>query len=112
VLFNPSKGLNMADPTTPAGTPAAGRPFPALRHRLAAAIDGRVICDECGTAYDPGADRCPTCVQRRRPGDGLEAVIDTYGADRPWTTVERSDDLDGTHSPGAEGDETEGGWPW
>jgi hypothetical protein len=75
-------------------------------------MDGRVICDECGTAYDSGADRCPACVQRRRRGDGLEAVIDTYGSDRPWTTVERSDNLDGTHSPDGEGDETEGGWPW
>jgi hypothetical protein len=104
------KGLNMADSTTAAGTPAAGRPFPALRRRLAA-IDGQVVCDECGTAYDAGADRCPTCVQRRRRGDGLEAVIEAYGDARPWTTVERSDALDGTRGPEVEGDETEG-WPW
>jgi hypothetical protein len=101
----------VADPTTPAGTPAAGRPFPALRRRLADAIDGRVTCDECGTTYETCADRCPTCVQRARRGGGLEAVIETWGGERPWTTVERSDALDGTRHDSAEDDEPEG-WPW
>ena len=39
-------------------------------------------------------------------------VIECYGGDRPWTTVERSDDYDGTTGPTPEtGDEPEG-WPW
>ena len=70
-----------------------------------------VICDECGTAYDPGANRCPTCVQRRRRGGGLEAPVEAYGGDRPWTTVERSDALYGTRGPKLEADDPEG-WPW
>jgi hypothetical protein len=106
------KGLNVPEPTTPAGTPAAGRPFPAIRLRLADAVDGRVRCEECGTAYDPDADRCPTCAQRvRRGGGGLETVIDTWGGDRPWTTLERSDALDGTRDTAVADDEAEG-WPW
>jgi hypothetical protein len=104
------KGLNVADPTTPAGTPGAGRPFPAIRRRLAAAA-GQVICEECGSVYDAGADRCPTCVQRGRRGAGLEAVIDVYGGERPWSTVERSDALDGTRGPEGEDGDAEG-WPW
>jgi hypothetical protein len=104
------KGLNVVDSTTPAGTPASGRPFPALRRRLAA-VEGRVVCDECGSVYDAGADRCPTCVQRHRRGAGLEAGIDMYGGERPWTTVERSDPLDGTRRPDTEDGEAEG-WPW
>jgi hypothetical protein len=77
---------------------------------MADAIDGRVACDECGTIYEPGADRCPTCAQRSRRGGGLEAVTDTWGGDRPWTTVERSDVVDGTRDETVE-DEPEG-WPW
>jgi hypothetical protein len=99
------------DSTTPAGTPAAGRPFSGLRRRLAAAIDGRVICDECATAYDASEDRCPACLQRRRRRAGLETVIDTYVTDRPWVTIERSDLNDGTTGPDIEADEPEA-WPW
>jgi hypothetical protein len=100
-MSDPSmKGLNVSESTSPARTPAAGRPFPAIRRRIAAR-HGQVVCDECGTLYDPADAVCPTCVQRRRRrGGGLEAVLDTYSGDRPWTTVERSDDLDGTHGPG------------
>ncbi|MGH9004315.1 MAG: hypothetical protein ACRDYV_14415 [Acidimicrobiia bacterium] len=101
----------MSEPTTPAGTPAAGRPYPAIRHRLAATA-GQVICDECGTTYDAGAECCPGCVQRRRRrGGGLEAVTETFDSDHPWTTVERSDALDGTRRPDTEDGEAEG-WPW
>jgi hypothetical protein len=103
--------VNVNDSTTPAGTPAAGRPFTGLRRRLAAAIDGRVICDECATAYDVGQDRCPACVQRHRHRAGLETVIDTYAGDRPWVRVERSDLNDGTTGPELEVDEVEG-WRW
>ena len=105
------KGLNVSEPTTPAGTPAAGRPFPAIRRRLTPSSGSGVVCDECGTTYDPGADRCPTCVQRRRRrGGGLETVTETFDGDHPWTTVERSDALDGTRDPDI-ADEAEG-WPW
>ena len=70
-----------------------------------------VVCDECGTTYNPGADRCPTCMQRRRRrGGGLEAVTETVDGDRPWTTVERSDALDGTRHPDMPDDAE--GWPW
>ena len=102
----------MPDSTTPAGTPASGRPFSGLRRRLADVIDGRVRCDECGTSYEPDVGRCPTCAQRRRHGAGLEAVIECYGGDRPYTTVERSDLADGTrdHNLGDEADPE--GWPW
>jgi hypothetical protein len=104
------KGLNVPEPTTPAGTPAAGRPFPAIRRRLAAAR-GQVVCDECGTTYDPGAECCATCIQRsRRRGGGLETVSEVYGGDLPWTTVERSDALDGTRGRDTEDDGE--GWPW
>ena len=95
----------------PAGTPAAGRPFPAIRRRLTPSSGQGVVCDECGTTYNPGADRCPTCVQRRRRrGGGLETVIETFDGDRPWTTVERSDALDGTRHPDTPDDAE--GWPW
>jgi len=105
------KGLNVSEPTTPAGTPAAGRPYPAIRRRLATAA-GQAVCDECGTTYDPGADRCPGCVQRRRRrGGGLETVTETYDSERPWRTVERSDALDGTRGLDAEDHDAEG-WPW
>ena len=104
------KGLNVSEPTTPAGTPAAGRPYPAIHRRLAVAA-GHVICDECGTTYDPGTDRCLGCVQRRRRrGGGLEIVSETYDSDRPWRTVERSDALDGTRNPDSHDDAE--GWPW
>src|SRR4029450_13455290 len=101
----------MTDSTSPAGTPAAGRPFAGLRRRLAAAIDGGVICDECATAYEASEDRCPACVQRRRRRAGLETVIDTYAGDRPWVTVERSDINDGPTGPELEVAEA-AGWPW
>jgi len=102
----------VSEPMTAAGTPAAGRPFPAIRRRLAASSGRGVVCDECGTTYDSGADHCPTCVQRRRRrGGGLEAATETFDRDRPWTTVERSDDLDGTRNPDIH-DEGAEGWPW
>ncbi len=101
----------MNDSTSPAGTPAAGRPFAGLRRRLATAIDGRVVCDECATAYDAGEDRCPACAQRRRRRAGLETVIDTYGGEPPWVTIERSDSHDGENGPELVADEPEG-WPW
>ena len=100
----------MSDSTTPAGTPAAGRPFTGVRRRLADAIDRRVRCDECGTSYEPTARGCPTCMQRRRHRAGLESVVECYGGDRPYATVERSDALDGTRGVDAE-DEPES-WPW
>jgi hypothetical protein len=100
------------DSTSPAGTPAAGRPFAGLRRRLAAAVDGRVICDECAGAYDAAEDRCPACVQRRRRRAGLETVIDTYAGDRPWMTVERSDPDDGGTGPDLATDDEPEGWPW
>jgi hypothetical protein len=102
--------VNVSDSTTPAGTPAAGRPFAGIRRRLAD-LEGRVLCDECGTELDPGTEQCPACAQRRRRRAGLESVIDTYSGDRPWVTVERSDDEDGTSGPAIEADEP-GGWPW
>jgi hypothetical protein len=71
-----------------------------------------VRCDECGTVFNADAVKCPTCVQRRRRRAGLETVIECYGGDRPWTTVERSDDYDGTTGVTPKtGDEPEG-WPW
>jgi hypothetical protein len=107
------KGLNVPDSTTPAGTPAAGRPFAGIRRRLADVIDGRVTCDECGTSYEPDIARCPTCAQRRRHRAGLESVIECYGGDRPYVTVERSDALDGTADPFlVDGDDGPEGWPW
>jgi hypothetical protein len=102
----------MTDSTTPAGTPAAGRPFPGLRRRLAAAIDGRVICDECASAYDASEDRCPACAQRRRRRAGLETVIDTYAGDRPWMTIERADPDDGAAGPETGAGDGPEGWPW
>jgi hypothetical protein len=102
--------VNVSDFTTPAGTPAAGRPFAGIRRRLAE-LEGRVICDECGSDLDPGTERCPACAQRRRRHAGLESVIDTYSGDRPCVTLERSDDEDGTSDPAAEANEPEG-WPW
>jgi hypothetical protein len=98
----------MTDSTTPAGTPAAGRPFTGLRRRLAAAIDGRVICDECASAYDASEDRCPACAQRRRRRAGLETVIDTYAGDRPWMTIP-DDGAAGPETGAGDGPE---GWPW
>ena len=97
---------------TPAGTPAAGRPFPGLRRRLTGFVGGPVGCDECGTELDSDAVVCRTCAQRRRRRAGLETVIECYAGDRPWTTVVRSDEYDGTRGPTPEtGDEPEG-WPW
>jgi hypothetical protein len=100
------------DSTTPAGTPAGGGPFAGLRRRVTGLVDGRVCCDECGTSLDPAADRCPTCAQRRRRRAGLETVIDSYGGERPWATVERSDHHDGTTGPTLERDDEPEGWPW
>jgi hypothetical protein len=48
--------------------------------------------------------------RRRRRGGGLEAVTETVDGDRPWTTVERSDALDGTRHPDMPDDAE--GWPW
>jgi hypothetical protein len=110
-LFNPSKGLNVSESTTPAGTPAAGRPFHGLRRRLADLIDDRICCDECGTSYEPGQGQCPTCVQRHRRRAGLESACECYGGDRPYLTVERSDPDDGTTDGLGEDGEPDG-WPW
>jgi hypothetical protein len=102
----------MTDSTSPAGTPAAGKPFTGLRRRLAGALDGRVICDECATAYDANEDRCPACAQRRRGRAGLERVIDTYAGERPWVTIERPDPGDGASVPELAPDDGSEGWPW
>ena len=99
----------MFDSTTPAGTPAAGRPFHGFRRRLADLIDGRVCCDECGTSYEPGQGTCPTCAQRHRRVAGLESAVESYGGDRSYLTVERSDPDDGGRV--GENGEPEG-WPW
>ena len=99
----------MTDSTTPAGTPAAGRPFPGLARRVLA---GRVRCDTCGTALDPADAWCPSCAQRRRRRAGLETTLDTYGSDRPWRTVERSDHNDGSTGPTFDEDHEPEGWPW
>jgi hypothetical protein len=89
-----------------------------MRRRITSACCGEVICDECGTVFD--AERCPTCAQRRRGRAGLEAVIETYGHDRRWVTVERADDEDGggwwptqvrPYDDG-QGDDEPDGWPW
>jgi hypothetical protein len=106
------KGLNVSDSTTPTGTPAAGRPFSGVRRRLADLIDGRVRCDECGTSYERGIGRCPACAQRRRHRAGLESVIECYGGDRPYGTVERSDLADGTRDPWDDGEGEPEGWAW
>jgi hypothetical protein len=113
VLCSPSiKGLNVSEPTTPAGTPAAGRPFPAIRRRLTPSSGRGVVCDECGTTYDPGAERCPTCVQRRRrPGGGLEAVTETFDGDRPWTPSSAPTPSTAPANPDIHDDDAEG-WPW
>ena len=60
----------MNDSTTPAGTPAAGRPFPGLRRRLTGLVGGGVRCDECGTELDPDAVVCRTCVAAAPPARG------------------------------------------
>jgi hypothetical protein len=103
--------VNVSDSTTPAGTPAAGRPFAGIRRRVAE-LEGGVLCDECGTELDPRADRCPACSQRRRRRAGLETVIDTYAGDRPWLTVERPDPGDGATGPELASDDDPEGWPW
>ncbi len=102
-----------------AATPAAGSRYVGMRRRITTALRGEVICDECGTAFD--GDRCPTCAQRRRRRAGLEAVVDTYGGDRVWVTMERSDDEDGggwwpasvrPYNDDQADDDAPGGWPW
>ena len=105
------KGLNVSDSTTPAGTPAAGGPFPGIRRRFAA-LAGEIRCEECATELDPEAVKCRACSQRRRHRAGLESVIESYGSERPWVTVHRSDDYDGTTGPTPEIDEEPEGWPW
>jgi hypothetical protein len=100
--------------STPAGTPAAGRPFPGMRRRVERVVMGQVVCDECGTPYHE--DRCPTCAQRRRRRAGLEVAVQTYGGERWWVTLERSDPDDGggwwpAERRPADDDEPEG-WPW
>ena len=102
----------MSDSTTPAGTPAAGRPFSGVRRRLVDAIDSRVRCDECGTSFEPDVARCLACSQRRRHRAGLESMVDCYGGDRPYVTVERSDLADGTHDPWDDSEGEPEGWPW
>jgi hypothetical protein len=94
---------------TPAGTPAAGRPFPGLTRRILA---GPVRCDVCGSDLDPDAEWCSACAQRRRRRAGLEAAVDTYGAERPWVTLHRSDDHDGTSGPALDESDEPEGWPW
>jgi len=98
------------DSTSPAGTPAAGRPFSGIRRRIAA-VAGAPLCDECGTELDPASERCPACAQRHRGHAGLESVLDTYASDRPVVTVERSDADDGMTGPATD-DTDPAGWPW
>jgi hypothetical protein len=97
------------DSTTPAGTPAAGRPFPGLARRILA---GPIRCDVCGTDLDPDDEWCPACAQRARRRAGLEAAIDTYGAERPWVTLHRSDENDGTRGPALDESDEPEAWPW
>jgi len=99
----------VTDSTTPAGTPAAGRPFPGLARRILA---GSMRCDVCGSDLDPDAEWCPACAQRRRHRAGLEAGVDTYGSEYPWVTLHRSDDNDGTTGPAFDEGEEPEGWPW
>jgi hypothetical protein len=90
-----------------------------MRRRITTVLRGEVICDECGTAFD--GDRCPTCAERRRGRAGLEMVVEAYGSDRRWVTVERSDDDDGggwwptdvrPYDRDGLGDDEPEGWPW
>src|SRR4029453_5104982 len=99
----------MNNSTTPAGTPAAGRPFPGLTRRILA---GPIRCDVCGSDLDPDDEWCPACAQRRRSRAGLEAAIDTYGAERPWVSLHRSDENDGTTGPVLDEDDEPESWPW
>jgi hypothetical protein len=105
--------------TGAAATPAAGSRYVGMRRRITTALRGEVICDECGTSFD--TEYCPTCAQRRRHRAGLEAVVDSYGHDRRWVTVERADDEDGgawwptrvhPHDGEGQGDDEPDGWPW
>ena len=110
----------MSNPTSngAAATPAGGGPFVGMRRRVRRAVTGEVVCDECGTVFD--GEFCPTCRQRRRRRAGLEGVIEGYGGDRVWVTVERADQEDGggwwptDRRPYEEdrGDDEPGGWPW
>jgi hypothetical protein len=89
-----------------------------MRRRITAAVRGDAICDGCGTSFE--GERCPSCAQRRRRRAGLEAVIETYGNDRRWVIVERSDDFDGGRWEPTrvrdlaedQGDNELEGWPW
>jgi hypothetical protein len=90
-----------------------------MRRRVRRAVSGEVVCDECGTVFD--GEFCPTCRQRRRRRAGLEGVIDSYGGDRVWVTVERADQEDGgawwptdrrPYDDEDQGDDEPGGWPW
>ena len=64
----------MSEPTTPAGTPAAGRPFPAIRRRLTPGSGRGVVsfgqggfavnrpCPMCMGRGQIPTERCPTCT--------------------------------------------------
>jgi hypothetical protein len=115
--------MNVPNPTTTgaAATPAAGSRHVGMHRRITTALQGEVICDECGTSFD--ADHCPTCAQRRRHRAGLEMAVETYGGRRMWVTLERADEDDGGGwwptrvRPYADGegqgdDDGPDGWPW
>jgi hypothetical protein len=106
----------MTNPTTsnngPASTPAGGGRFVGMSRRVARAVMGKIVCDECGTPFDE--DQCPTCAQRRRRRAGLEVAVETTAGDRWWVTMERADATDGGGWWPAEAraaDDTDG-WPW
>jgi hypothetical protein len=104
-----------------AATPAAGSRHVGMHRRIATALRGEVICDECGSAF--AADYCPICAQRRRHRAGLEMVVETYGGRRVWVTLERADEDDGggwwptrvrpyNDGEGQGDDDGPEGWPW
>jgi recombinational DNA repair protein RecR len=106
--------VNVTNPTDQgsAVTPAGGGRFVGMRRRVVRTVMGKVFCDECGNPFSE--DRCPYCRQRRRGRAGLEGVVETYGGDRLWVSMERADDQDGQWFP-AEArpvDENAEGWPW
>jgi hypothetical protein len=71
-----------------------------------------VRCDVCGTDLDPADEWCPACAQRRRRRAGLEAAVDSYGAEQPWVSMHRSDNNDGTSGAAFDEDGEPEGWPW
>src|SRR5262245_38130 len=100
-----------------AATPSGGGRYVGMRRRIVTALRGEVICDECGTAFDAAV--CPTCAQRRRHRAGLEMLVETYGRERSWVTVERADEEDGggwwptsVRPDDDQGDGETEGWPW